>query len=77
VSSLSRPVHAARHSALLGYRAPGEVAAFRRGQPITAHELLRDVRRMAAALPEASHVLNLCGDRYRFAVTLLAAIVRG
>jgi hypothetical protein len=30
----------------------------------------------AAALPDARHVLNFCADRYRFAVLLLAAIVR-
>jgi hypothetical protein len=31
----------------------------------------------AGALPDARHVLNFCADRYRFAVLLLAAIVRG
>ena len=53
------------------------MAAWRAGRPISAGELLRDVAHAAAALPEASHLLNLCSDRYRFAVTLLAAVVRG
>lgn len=61
---------------LVGH-APGAVAAYRRGVPVSTETLLRDVAAAANALPEASHVLNLCADRYRFAVTLLAAIARG
>ena len=40
-----------------------------------AGELLADVMRVAAALPEGSHVLNVCSDRYRFTVGLAAALV--
>src|SRR4051812_9369374 len=60
--------------------APGDahrVVAYRRGEAITAEQFLREVDRTAAALPHASHVLNACTDRYRFAVVLCAAIVRG
>ena len=62
---------------LIGHDSRDAIAAWREGRAITAGELLAEVARTAAALPEASHVLNLCADRYRFAVTLLAAIVRG
>src|SRR5512141_1042676 len=58
---------------------PGEalrVVAYRRGEPVTAGQFLGDVERTAQALPDASHVLNVCADRYRFAVVLCAAIVR-
>jgi acyl-coenzyme A synthetase/AMP-(fatty) acid ligase len=62
---------------LVGHAQPEAIAAFRGATPITAAALLADVARTAAALPDASHVLNLCADRYRFAVTLLAAVARG
>lgn len=75
-SPVPRPSTAQR-LALIAHADTAAVAAYRRGEPVTAGELLRDVREMAAALPDARHVLNLCNDRYRFAVTLLAAIVRG
>lgn len=63
--------------ALVGHDRADAIAAWRAGRPITVGELLRDVARAAAALPEAAHVLNLCSDRYRFAVMLLAAVARG
>lgn len=65
------------HHPLVAHSGDEVIAAWRGATPVTARELLHDVARVAAALPEASHVLNLCADRYRFAVALLAAIVRG
>ena len=62
---------------LVGYARPDDVAAYRRGEPITAGRFLGDVARAAAALPPAGHVLNACVDRYRFAVAFLAAVLRG
>jgi acyl-coenzyme A synthetase/AMP-(fatty) acid ligase len=56
--------------------APGGVFAFRDGRAIGADEFLRDVAQLAATLPDRGHVLNLCADRYRFAVGLAAALVR-
>ncbi len=53
------------------------VIARRRGEPIDAGRFLADVRVVAAALPPGLHVLNACGDRYAFAVTLAAAMVTG
>src|SRR5690606_6955757 len=37
----------------------------------------REVRGVAAALPEAPYAINLCEDRYRFLVAFCAAAVRG
>jgi acyl-coenzyme A synthetase/AMP-(fatty) acid ligase len=51
---------------------------FRRtGESLTSAHFLRDVQRVAADLPEADHCLNLCQDRYAFAVALAAAALRG
>lgn len=72
-----RPHSAAGRIPLVGHDRPDAIAAFRGGTPVTARELLRDVACTAAKLPDASHVLNLCADRYRFAVVLLAAVARG
>jgi acyl-coenzyme A synthetase/AMP-(fatty) acid ligase len=76
-SSLPRPSPAAQRFALIAHADPRAIAAYRRGVPVTAGELLRDVLQTASALPEAGHVLNLCSDRYHFAVVLLAAVARG
>ncbi len=73
----ARPQSAAQAVPLIGHASGEAIAAYRAGRAITARELLGDVAHVAAALPSASHVLNLCADRYRFAVMLLAAISRG
>ncbi len=62
---------------LLGHRGPDAVAAWRGAEPVSAGTFLGEVTRLAAALPDAGHVLNLCGDRYRFALAFLAAVIRG
>jgi acyl-coenzyme A synthetase/AMP-(fatty) acid ligase len=51
--------------------------AWRAGVPVSAREFLADVARFAPALPAGGRVVNLCGDRYAFAVSLAAALVRG
>src|SRR5688572_25901450 len=53
------------------------VFAYRRGAAISARQFLNDVTGLAALLPTTGHVVNLCADRYRFAVGFAAAIVRG
>jgi acyl-coenzyme A synthetase/AMP-(fatty) acid ligase len=52
------------------------VFAWRRGEPITRARFLADVQHLARALPHRGHVLNVCTDRYRFAVGLAAALMR-
>ena len=44
---------------------------------VSLARFLAQVRGVAAALPPARHVINLCEDRYDFLVTLCAAAVRG
>lgn len=77
MSSALRIANVGEGIALIGHRDPGAIAAWSRGEAVTAGRLLSDVQRIAASLPERGHVLNLCADRYRFAVALLAAACRG
>lgn len=51
--------------------------AWRNGQPISRHQYLADVQRLAAQLPATGAMLNLTGDRYDFIVGLGAAMLRG
>jgi acyl-coenzyme A synthetase/AMP-(fatty) acid ligase len=62
---------------LITHKDSSAVFAWRGGQPLTVDEFLRDVTRLAASLPARSHILNLCTDRYRFAVGFAAALLRG
>lgn len=41
----------------------------------TRSDFVSDVSHLAAALPPGGHVLNLCADRYRFAVALAACLL--
>ena len=52
-----------------------EVVAWRAGRAVRAGAFLAEVRQVADGLPPGRHVLNLCADRYRFAVALCAAIL--
>ncbi len=52
-----------------------DVIAYGPDQPITAAHFLADVWQLAAALPAGKHVLNVCSDRYRFAVGMAAALL--
>ena len=51
--------------------------AWRDRQAVTAAEFLAEVMALAAALPAAGYVVNLCEDRYRFLVMFCAAAVAG
>lgn len=53
------------------------VFAWRAGRPISVASFLHDVAAVAAGLPATAHVLNACGDRYLFAVSLAACMQRG
>ncbi len=53
------------------------MVAFCGRRAVRVSEFLSDVRRVAASLPEHSHLVNFCNDRYRFAVGLGAALSRG
>jgi acyl-coenzyme A synthetase/AMP-(fatty) acid ligase len=62
---------------LFVHQRPGSIVAYRNGAPISAQRLLCDARALAARLPAGSHVLNLCVDRYRFTVGLVASLLSG
>jgi acyl-coenzyme A synthetase/AMP-(fatty) acid ligase len=62
---------------LIRHNDPASVFAWRAGQPVSAAHFLRDVAQLAQRLPDKRHILNLCSDRYRFAVGFAAALSRG
>ncbi|WP_432725476.1 AMP-binding protein [Variovorax sp. W6] len=51
--------------------------AWRAGEPVSTRQFLADVARFAPMLPAEGAAVNLCADRYAFAVSLGAALVRG
>ena len=62
---------------LIAHRRPDAVVAWRGSTPVSARQFLGEVEHVAGQLPPGRHVLNLCGDRYHFAVALAACIVSG
>ena len=50
--------------------------AYRKGLCISVERFLADAARLAAALPDRGYLLNLCTDRYHFAVGFAAALLR-
>jgi acyl-coenzyme A synthetase/AMP-(fatty) acid ligase len=50
--------------------------AYRKGLCISVERFLADAARLAAALPDRSYLLNLCTDRYHFAIGFAAALLR-
>jgi acyl-coenzyme A synthetase/AMP-(fatty) acid ligase len=62
---------------LIAHDRPAAIVAWRRGEPISAARFLADARALAARLPAATHLLNFCSDRYRFAVGLAAGLING
>ncbi len=61
---------------LIYYGKLDSVLAYRGGRPVSASQFLHDVAHLAKSLPEKSHILNLCADRYLFAVGFAAALLR-
>src|SRR5215472_5247278 len=55
----------------------GAAFAYREGKRIDIEQFLGDAANLAASLPERPYLLNLCVDRYRFAVGFAAALLRG
>jgi acyl-coenzyme A synthetase/AMP-(fatty) acid ligase len=80
VRAATRPDARPATSAGLPLLAPRELdapLAWNRGAPINARRFLADVRAQAARMDGAAPVANLCANRYRFAVVLAAAWMRG
>ena len=55
---------------------PGAAFAYRDRHAVTVEAFLGDAAQLAGMLPERQHILNLCTDRYRFAVGFAAALLR-
>jgi acyl-coenzyme A synthetase/AMP-(fatty) acid ligase len=51
--------------------------AWRDGQPISAAQFLAEAAALAEQLPAQGQAVNLCQDRYHFALALVAAALRG
>jgi acyl-coenzyme A synthetase/AMP-(fatty) acid ligase len=62
---------------LLAHRSATAIVAYRAGLPVSARQFLSDARHLADILPAARHVLNVCADRYQFAVGLAACLLSG
>lgn len=60
---------------LIAHTGPDDIVAWCGKTAVSAGQFLHDVACLAALMPAGGHVLNLCRDRYRFAVGLAAAIV--
>lgn len=61
---------------LVRHRDLNAVFAYQGTRAITVAEFVRDFAHLALTLPQHRHVLNLCSDRYRFAVGFAAALCR-
>lgn len=47
------------------------------GQPVTLGAFVQDIQTLSEQLPKNDYVVNLCGDRYLFALGFFAAALRG
>ena len=61
---------------LIHYGKLDSVLAYRGGRAVSVSQFLHDVAHLAQSLPDKSHILNLCTDRYMFAVGFAAALLR-
>ena len=62
---------------LLGHASLDDIFAWRPGGPVTVRDFLADAAALAACLPPGRHLLNVCQDRYHFAVGLAAGLLSG
>jgi len=62
---------------LVSHVSPDSIVARRADGAVTLRQFLAEVSQLAALFPAGGHLLNMCGDRYRFSVGLAAAIVAG
>lgn len=64
-------------SPLVGHADLGRPVAWRDGAPVSCARFLAEAAQLAERLPAGAHLVNLCEDRYRFAVALAAALLAG
>jgi acyl-coenzyme A synthetase/AMP-(fatty) acid ligase/uncharacterized membrane protein len=70
------PGHSPGHSPLIAHAHANQVFAYLEDMPLNAGQFLSDVAQLAALLPAAAAVLNMCSSRYHFSVTFAAAMLR-
>lgn len=58
-------------------RAPGETVFLRASGPVSARQFMAEATALAATLPPGRHAVNLCRDRYLFALAFAAAVLAG
>ncbi|MDO8414486.1 MAG: AMP-binding protein [Gallionellaceae bacterium] len=61
---------------LLSHNNPASTFAYSGERSMSAGQFLSDVLELSAQLPQRQYILNLCSDRYRFAVGFAAALLR-
>jgi acyl-coenzyme A synthetase/AMP-(fatty) acid ligase len=62
---------------LLSHATPDALFALRPDGPVSAGRFLAEARALADQLPPGRHLLNVCSDRYRFAVGFAAGLIAG
>ena len=62
---------------LIKFGAGTAIVAWRHGNPISHGQFLGDVSVLAERVPQRRFAINLCEDRYAFAVAFCAALLRG
>jgi acyl-coenzyme A synthetase/AMP-(fatty) acid ligase len=62
---------------IIANSSPEAVIAQRGGEPISARQFLLQAMQLAGQLPAGAQLLNLCEDRYHFAVCLAAGLIGG
>lgn len=60
---------------LLGHASLDDIFAWRLEGPVTVRRFLAEAAALAGSLPPGRHLLNVCQDRYRFAVGLAAGLL--
>lgn len=63
--------------AAISHADAADTVAYCEGQPVSAAHFIADVQQVAEQLPARAFLVNLCIDRYRFAVGFIAALTRG
>lgn len=62
---------------IIGGHRLDDVLAWRRTGPVTVRQFIADAKAVASKLPAGQWVINLCEDRYRFAVLFVACLLEG
>jgi acyl-coenzyme A synthetase/AMP-(fatty) acid ligase len=76
-SSPAGDLSASTRLPLVGHRDLDRPVAWRSGVAVRASGFIADAQRLAAQLPPTPFVVNLCEDRYRFAVAFAAVLLAG